>query len=96
MAASLADSTVIRATESIELARSAPRAVDAATPTLDLQQRHDDGISSPSNASFSLPTPARRCGFVIDRVMRHEANHSHKMLREKFRVQSKDVNSFYR
>jgi hypothetical protein len=45
---------------------------------------------------FSLPTPSMRCGFVIDQVMKHNSNHSDAMLRAKFRVQSRDVNSFYR
>jgi hypothetical protein len=45
---------------------------------------------------FSLPKPSMRCDFIIDQIMQHNSNHSNAMLRAKFRVQSRDVNSFYR
>jgi len=46
--------------------------------------------------NFRLPKPAARCEFVIDQIMAHNANHSHAMLTAKFKVQSQDVNAFFR
>jgi len=53
-------------------------------------------VNYSTNNDFILPTPSTRCSFVIDQIMQHNNNHSEAMLRAKFKVQSRDVNSFYR